>query len=206
MYRITEGIASGLEYLHASIIHGALKCKNVFVSLDFKTSNIFKVKISDFGLNEFQADNAPLKHWPTVKYRSSHSMASLSNKEISSLKASKMDDMYAFGLIFRSMLSGKEPFTEITEWDAIERLKKNDIEPLPDNCNFLEAHFINACMNSESEFTATKAIKACKDLLSRPEKFTLLKTALHTFDESLPPLDTLVRASIYEFFMKLHFQ
>ncbi|KDP22460.1 hypothetical protein JCGZ_26291 [Jatropha curcas] len=105
IYRISIGIAKGLDYLHTGlqkpIVHGNLKSKNILLDgshLPF---------ISDFGLH--------LLLNPTAAQEMLEASAADGYKapELIKMKdASEQTDIYSFGIILLELISGKEPINE----------------------------------------------------------------------------------------------
>lgn len=105
IYRISIGIAEGLDYLytglHRPIIHGNLKSKNILLDRNYQPC------ISDFGLH--------LLLNPTAGQEMLEASASQGYKapELIKMKdASEETDIYSLGVIFLELLSGKEPINE----------------------------------------------------------------------------------------------
>ncbi|CAL0303658.1 unnamed protein product [Lupinus luteus] len=105
IYRISFGIAKGLEHLHTGqekpIIHGNLKSKNILLDRSYHPY------ISDSGLH--------LLLNPTAGQEMLESSAAQGYKapELIKMKdASEESDIYSLGVILLELLSGKEPINE----------------------------------------------------------------------------------------------
>lgn len=105
IYRISIGIAGGLDYLHTGfhrpIIHGNLKSKNILLDRNYQPY------VSDFGLH--------LLLNPTAGQEMLEASASQGYKapELIKMKdASEETDIYSFGVIMLELISGKEPINE----------------------------------------------------------------------------------------------
>ncbi|KAK1576673.1 hypothetical protein Q3G72_015687 [Acer saccharum] len=105
IYRISIGIAEGLDHLHTGLhkpfIHGNLKSKNILLDRSYQPY------ISDFGL-QFLLN-------PTAGQEMLENSASEGYKapELIKMKdVSEETDIYSFGVILLELLSGKEPINE----------------------------------------------------------------------------------------------
>lgn len=97
-------ILDGVEYIHSKkIVHRDLKPLNIFYNSDGG------IKISDFGISFFLEGNTNInensKVQGTVQY--------LAPEIIKGYKPSFQSDIYALGIVFYELLTGKVPFDNI---------------------------------------------------------------------------------------------
>lgn len=102
IYRVSTGIAKGLEYLHTGLqkplVHGNLKSKNILLGRNYQPY------VSDFGLH--------LLLNPTAGHEMLGDSAAEGYKppELIKMKdANEKSDIYSLGVIFLELISGKEP-------------------------------------------------------------------------------------------------
>jgi len=96
--KILRGIGAGVGYLHdAGIVHRDLKPANIFVENGF-------IKIGDYGLSKFISSSR--RSGQTESVGTVHYMA----PEIANGRYGKQIDIYALGVLFCELLTGKLPF------------------------------------------------------------------------------------------------
>lgn len=96
--KIVRGIGAGVGYLHdAGIVHRDLKPANIFVENGF-------IKIGDYGLSKFISSSR--RSGQTESVGTVHYMA----PEIANGRYGKQIDIYALGVLFYELLTGKLPF------------------------------------------------------------------------------------------------
>ncbi|XP_019464988.1 PREDICTED: putative kinase-like protein TMKL1 isoform X2 [Lupinus angustifolius] len=105
IYRISYGIAKGLERLHTGqekpIIHGNLKSKNILLD------HSYRPYISDSGLHLLLNPTAGQEMLETSAAQGYKAPELIKMKD-----ASEETDIYSLGVIFLELLSGKEPINE----------------------------------------------------------------------------------------------
>ncbi|KAF7836321.1 putative kinase-like protein TMKL1 [Senna tora] len=104
IFRISYGIAKGLEHLHTAIlqykpiIHGNLKTKNILLDRNFQPY------VSDYGLHLLLNPTASQQMLEASAYEGYKAPELIKMKD-----ASEKSDIYSLGVILLELLSGKEP-------------------------------------------------------------------------------------------------
>eukprot|EP00010_Vexillifera_abyssalis_P008880 CAMPEP_0201544270 /NCGR_PEP_ID=MMETSP0173_2-20130828/869_1 /ASSEMBLY_ACC=CAM_ASM_000268 /TAXON_ID=218659 /ORGANISM="Vexillifera sp., Strain DIVA3 564/2" /LENGTH=537 /DNA_ID=CAMNT_0047952329 /DNA_START=58 /DNA_END=1668 /DNA_ORIENTATION=+ len=142
--KIAKQAALGMNWLHRS--------KPPFIHRDLKTSNLlvdenFNVKVCDFGLahmkshgnkkqGSYGATGTPLWMAPEV----------LMNKPYD-----ESADMYSFGIVLWELVTGEDPFKDITTYTALlDRVVTNGERPeLPEKCPSKLKALIKACWDAD---------------------------------------------------------
>ena len=115
LYLISE-IAHGLLYLHThNIIHGDLKCLNILLSKPYnENEEEYPVpKICDFGLCITMDDTNQLKGF-TARWAAPEVMLKKA--------ATKMSDIFSFGMVIYEIISQKSPFEEIKDNKTVMKM------------------------------------------------------------------------------------
>lgn len=120
--RITLGICNALDYIHSNgVVHRDLKPENVMVDADDN------VKLIDFGI----ASNAGSRRLTFAKL--SQTMGTpdyISPEQVKGKRGDGRSDIYALGVMFYEMLTGKVPFTGPNPFVIMnERLLNNPVPP-----------------------------------------------------------------------------
>jgi serine/threonine-protein kinase len=120
--RITLGICSALDYIHShGVVHRDLKPENVMVDANDN------VKLIDFGI----ASNAGSRRLTFAKL--SQTMGTpdyISPEQVKGKRGDGRSDIYALGVMFYEMLTGKVPFTGPNPFVIMnDRLLNNPIPP-----------------------------------------------------------------------------
>lgn len=98
----------GLSYLHScGIVHGDLKPANVLMDDSNADRRGFIAKLSDFGLCHLLSGNTSLhtETWGTVHFMAPEHMAG---------RVTHAADIYSFGMCLMQMLTGVQPYLDIT--------------------------------------------------------------------------------------------
>ncbi|KAG2426785.1 hypothetical protein HXX76_012840 [Chlamydomonas incerta] len=110
--KIAIQVAQGLEYLHPTIVHRDLKPANVLINDADSPTPV--AKLSDFGLarmrNVTQSTMQPGAG--TAPYLAPECFTSM--EEEGSMQIGHRGDIYSFGVLLWTMLSGKEPWAGYT--------------------------------------------------------------------------------------------
>ncbi|MCE9608179.1 MAG: serine/threonine protein kinase [Planctomycetia bacterium] len=117
---ILRGIGAGVGYLHqAGIVHRDLKPANIFVENGF-------VKIGDYGLSKFISSSR--RSGQTESVGTVHYMA----PEIANGRYGKQIDIYALGILFYELLTGRLPFDGESVGEILMKhlLAEPDLTPL----------------------------------------------------------------------------
>ena len=116
-YRIAQGLASGLLYLHEEweqcVLHRDIKSSNIMLDSNFNA------KLGDFGLARL-VDHGKQSHTTIVAGTRGY----MALEYIATGKASKESDVYSFGVVALEIACGRKPIdlnlessqTEIVEW------------------------------------------------------------------------------------------
>jgi eukaryotic-like serine/threonine-protein kinase len=120
--KITLGICSALDYIHShGVVHRDLKPENVMVDANDN------VKLIDFGI----ASNAGSRRLTFAKL--SQTMGTpdyISPEQVKGRRGDGRSDIYALGVMFYEMLTGKVPFTGPNPFVIMnDRLLNNPVPP-----------------------------------------------------------------------------
>ncbi|PRQ31921.1 putative protein kinase RLK-Pelle-L-LEC family [Rosa chinensis] len=101
-YKIAQGLASGLFYLHEEweqcVLHRDIKSSNIMLDSNFN------VKLGDFGLARL-VDHG--KQWETTTVAGTRGYMAL--EYVTTGKASKESDVYSFGVVALEIACGRKP-------------------------------------------------------------------------------------------------
>ena len=135
-------IAKGMSYLHKNnIAHRDLKPTNVLVNRfavdDLGNDNHVIVKLADFGLSKMNVNGYTSDHLSQGVGTKSYKAPELFQKgKMDKRKVDKVNahqaDVYSFGIMCSTILSGHDPFTSTENFLA--RLRSGERPRLPDNC------------------------------------------------------------------------
>jgi len=160
---IIRGIGAGVGYLHdAGIVHRDLKPANIFVENGF-------VKIGDYGLSKFISSSR--RSGQTESVGTVHYMA----PEIANGRYGKQIDIYALGVLFYELLTGKLPF----DGESVGEILMKHLTAEPDLKNVSEPFrsAIAAALRKDPELRPTsvaaflKSLDPALDLSEPSERF-----------------------------------
>ena len=120
--RITLGLCKTLDYVHSQgVIHRDLKPENIMVDADDR------IKLIDFGV----AANAGSRRLTFAKLTQAMGTPDyISPEQVKGKRGDSRSDIYALGIMFYEMLTGKVPFTGPNPFVIMnERLLNNPIPP-----------------------------------------------------------------------------
>src|ERR1700734_2805970 len=120
--RITVGICDALQYIHShGVVHRDLKPENIMVGPEDR------VKLIDFGI----AANAGSRRLTFAKLTEAMGTPDyISPEQVKGKRGDARSDIYALGIMFYEMLTGKVPFTGPNPFVIMnERLLNNPIPP-----------------------------------------------------------------------------
>ena len=141
-------IAKGMSYLHEKkIAHRDLKPANVLVH-KIKVDELLKVsymnvKLADFGLSKIGAHtniSEKLSQGIGTRLYKAPELFEHINQDVNAYQA----DLYSFGVMCATILSGKQPFEGI-EHDFVAKLKSGLRPWVPDDCPHALVALINKC-------------------------------------------------------------
>lgn len=147
---IIRGIGAGVGYLHdAGIVHRDLKPANIFVENGF-------VKIGDYGLSKFISSSR--RSGQTESVGTVHYMA----PEIANGRYGKQIDIYALGVLFYELLTGKLPF----DGESVGEILMKHLTAEPDLKNVSEPFrsAIAAALRKDPELRPTSVAAFLKSL------------------------------------------
>lgn len=136
---IASKVLLGLSYIHShGLVHRDLKPENI------RITTRGDVKIMDFGI-AFDPSESNLTQ-PGVLIGSPHYLAP---EQIQGLKIDTRVDIFAFGIVFYEMLTGKRPFVETDTETVFSRILKGQytkIESIRSDVSPFIIHMINDCI------------------------------------------------------------
>ena len=123
--RLATQIASAVRHAHQhGVIHRDLKPGNILVT---KAG----VKVLDFGLAKFDRlrENAP-EATLTEKGMILGTLRYMAPEQLKGLEAGQRSDIFAFGVVFYELLTGRPPFEGQSQADLIASVLTSDVAPL----------------------------------------------------------------------------
>lgn len=146
-------IAKGMSYLHKNnIAHRDLKPSNVLVNRfaldDLQKDNYVIVKLADFGLSKMNVNadtsNNLSQGVGTIFYKAPElfQKVNLDERKVDKVNAHQ-SDVYSFGIMCSTILSGHDPFTSIDNLPA--RLRSGERPHLPNSCPGTLVSLIKDC-------------------------------------------------------------
>ena len=123
--RLATQIASAVRHAHQhGVIHRDLKPGNILVT---KAG----VKVLDFGLAKFDRlrENAP-EATLTEKGMILGTLRYMAPEQLKGLEAGQRSDIFAFGVVFYELLTGRPPFEGQSQADLIASVLTSDVVPL----------------------------------------------------------------------------
>jgi serine/threonine protein kinase len=141
-------IAKGMSYLHEKkIAHRDLKPANVLVHKirvdELRKISYMNVKLADFGLSKIGAHtniSETLSQGIGTRLYKAPELFEHINQDVNAYQA----DVYSFGVMCATILSGKQPFEGI-DYDFVAKLKSGLRPALPHDCPHALVFLINKC-------------------------------------------------------------
>jgi serine/threonine protein kinase len=141
-------IAKGMSYLHENkIAHRDLKPANVLVHKimvdESHKVSYMNVKLADFGLSKIGAhtnNSERLSQGIGTRLYKAPELFEHINQDVNAYQA----DVYSFGVMCATILSGKQPFEGI-DYDFVAKLKSGSRPCVPDDCPRDLVALINKC-------------------------------------------------------------
>jgi serine/threonine protein kinase len=164
----------GLEYSHSkkddksgealNIVHRDISPQNILISCQGE------VKISDFGISKTSSEPS-LTHSGVIKGK----LAYLSPEQALGQTVNHQADLYALGIVFYEMLSGKRLYKFTSDIEAIRSIPAREIPPItdcrqdvPDALN----HIIMKCLEKDKRLRYQSAGELLQDLTALRQDLT----------------------------------
>ncbi len=163
---IASQVAMGLEYSHSkkddksgealNIVHRDISPQNILISFQGE------VKISDFGISKTSSEPS-LTHSGVIKGK----LAYLSPEQALGQPVDHQADLYALGIVFYEILSGKRLYKFTSDIEAIRSIPEREIPPIkecrqdiPDELN----RIVMKCLEKDKRFRYQNAGELLQDL------------------------------------------
>jgi len=163
---IASQVAMGLEYSHSkkddksgealNIVHRDISPQNILISFQGE------VKISDFGISKTSSEPS-LTHSGVIKGK----LAYLSPEQALGQTVDHQADLYALGIVFYEILSGKRLYKFTSDIEAIRSIPEREIPPIkecrqdiPDELN----HIVMKCLEKDKRLRYQSAGELLQDL------------------------------------------
>ncbi len=171
---IASQVAMGLEYSHSKKDHKSGEALNI-VHRDISPQNILisfqgEVKISDFGISKTSSEPS-LTHSGVIKGK----LAYLSPEQALGQTVNHQADLYALGIVFYEMLSGKRLYKFTSDIEAIRSIPEREIPPItdcrqdvPDALN----HIIMKCLEKDKRLRYQSAGELLQDMTALRQDLT----------------------------------
>ncbi|KAL3635279.1 hypothetical protein CASFOL_019826 [Castilleja foliolosa] len=164
----TRQILSGLNYLHCrDVVHRDIKCANILVDVSGS------VKLADFGLAKASKLNdiksckgTPFWMAPEVVRRTNHS------------GYGRAADIWSLGCTVLEMLTGQIPYSHLEGMQALFRIGRGELPPIPNTLSKDAQDFILKCLQVNPDDRPTAAL-----LLEHP----FVKKQTSTFPSPMSP-------------------
>ncbi|MFZ5481796.1 MAG: serine/threonine-protein kinase, partial [Myxococcota bacterium] len=136
------GVLKALQYAHTradqlgrpmNIVHRDVNPRNVMVSVNGE------VKLIDFGVAK-AADRLERTEGNALKGK----FAYMAPEQIDGQRIDGRVDLYAVGLVLHELLTGKSPFTGLTDVQILHRILSGQIPPLPDGIDHPDLTLLRA--------------------------------------------------------------
>lgn len=164
------GISHAMKYLHANnIIHRDLKPENILLNIDFFP------KVCDFGLARFIPDS--LTKSKNLMTQGIGTPLYMAPELINDDDYGKEVDVYAFGILAYEIITGKQPYSDITNVYNLMARIINGERPKKEKCiSGKMFELIERCWNQDPKERPTFS-----------EVFDILKSDISLFKETVNP-------------------
>lgn len=154
--QIAQDVAIGLLYLHQrDIYHRDLKTANILMDANGQA------KLADFGLSKIHDNNVKTagvmpfnKEWVAPEVLRAERIAALKGITHRKSVASAASDIYSFGLVLWSMLSGNKPLTNVNnDQEKYDQIIKGEINLAVNRSisDFVQALIFDCCATEFSD-------------------------------------------------------
>lgn len=143
--RTALDIAKGMCFLHqAKIIHGRLTPANILLKGDSMDSRGFVCKVSDFGLNSLHEKQQAMEitQGRNLSYRAPETLRKGAVENGS--------DVFAYGMILWSMLTGKLPFSGYDPAETVAAILEGARPDVPHTAPFKYERLIKDCWHADT--------------------------------------------------------
>jgi serine/threonine protein kinase len=158
--RFLQQSLEALDFIHATgVVHRDLKPENILVVSEQE------IRLADFGLALLPGDEPELEELK----RGVGTLAYLPPEALEGIQYDSRSDLYALGLCFYEMITGKHPFTSIPMAEQVEAQRSGSIQPISTLAPSLPTHVADVittllAFEAKDRFqTAADALRAIAD-------------------------------------------
>lgn len=171
--RTALDIAKGMCFLHsAKIIHGRLTPANILLKGDSMDTRGFICKVSDFGLTSLQEKQQ------AIEVTEGRNLSYRAPETLRKGRAEAGSDVFAFGMILWSMLTGKLPFSGIEPSETLSAILEGKRPDVPHSAPFKYERLIKDCWHADTSARPPfgniieRLTKIVTDLVRGPESIS----------------------------------
>ena len=138
-------IAKGMRHLHsARIIHGQLRPSNVLLKGDAMDARGFICKVSDFGMTHLQEQQQALE------LTQGHNLSYRAPETLRRGLSEAGSDVFSFGMILWSMLTGRIPFSECEPSETVSTVLEGTRPEIPSSMPRKYERLIKDCWHADT--------------------------------------------------------
>ncbi|KAL8027430.1 hypothetical protein ABFX02_14G094800 [Erythranthe guttata] len=143
----TRQILSGLNYLHCrNVVHRDIKCANILVDVSGS------VKLADFGLAKVTTKLNDIKSCKGTPYWMAPEVVNQRNHGYG-----RAADIWSLGCTVLEMLTGQIPYSHLEGMQALFRIGRGELPPIPNTLSKDAQDFILKCLQVNPEDRPTAA-------------------------------------------------